>query len=101
MIKHIVFWRLFEFADGRSKRENAEIIRDKLENMRDKIPGMRFLEVGFDFGNSSQSSDIALYSEFETRDALDFYQNHSDHVELKDFLNKVRSERRVIDYEVT
>lgn len=101
MIKHIVLWRLLEFADGRSKMENAEIIRTKLMNLGDKIPGLRFMEVGFDFGNSEQSSDIALYSEFETTEALDFYQNHPDHVELKSFLNMVRSERRVIDYFVS
>lgn len=100
MIKHIVLWRLFEFADGRSKHENAEIIKSKLENLNGKIPGLIKLEVGIDFSKSEQSSDIALYSEFSTQEALSEYQNHPEHIELKSFLVKVRSERRVIDYEI-
>ena len=31
MIKHIVMWKLQEFAEGRNKLENAKIIKEKLE----------------------------------------------------------------------
>ena len=100
MVKHIVFWRLKEFAEGSKKQENALKVKAMLENMRGKIPGMLKLEVGLDFDGSDTASDISLYTEFESRNALDAYQIHSEHMKVKEFLPLVRSERRVVDYEV-
>lgn len=100
MIKHIVMWRLKESADGRDKRPNALIIKEKLESMRGKIPGMLRVEVGLDFGAVPDSSDVVLYAEFESKEALEGYQAHPEHVAFKDFIKDVRFERRVVDYEV-
>ena len=37
MIKHIVMWKLKDFAEGGSKLENAKKIKDMLEALKDKI----------------------------------------------------------------
>ena len=37
MIKHIVFFRLLDEAEGKTKLENALIIRDGLLALKDKI----------------------------------------------------------------
>ena len=37
MIKHIVFFRLLDEAEGHTKLENARIIKDGLVSLRDKI----------------------------------------------------------------
>ena len=100
MIKHIVLWRLKEYAEGSTKQENALKVKAMLENMRGKIPGMLKLEVGLNFEGSDTACDISLYTEFESRDALDAYQIHPVHMKVKEFLPLVRSERRVVDYEV-
>ena len=100
MIKHIVLWRLKDFAEGASKKDNADKVRTMLEDMRGKIPGMLTLEVGLNFEQSDAASDISLYTEFTTREALDAYQVHPEHMNVKNFLPLVRTERRVIDYEV-
>jgi hypothetical protein len=100
MIKHIVFWRLKDFAEGTAKQENAQKVKTMLEEMRGKIPGMLKLEVGLDFERSESASDIALYTEFDTRASLDAYQSHPLHMKVKEFLPLVRTERRVVDYEV-
>jgi quinol monooxygenase YgiN len=76
MVRHIVLWRLKESANGRGKAENAAEIKRRLEDLNGKIPGMIKLEVGFDFSRTPDSSDIVLYSEFESRAALDAYQVH-------------------------
>ena len=55
MIVHIVFWRLHERANGKTRQENA----------------------------------------------LDAYQLHPAHKEIVGFLKDVRSERRVVDYELS
>jgi hypothetical protein len=100
MIKHIVLWKLKEYAEGAIKQENALKVKAMLEDMRGKIPGMLKLEVGLNFEGSDTASDISLYTEFKSREALDAYQIHPVHMKVKEFLPLVRKERHVIDYEV-
>jgi hypothetical protein len=100
MVRHIVLWRLKESANGRSKAENAADIKRRLEDLNGKIPGMIKLEVGFDFSRTSESSDIVLYSEFESRAALDAYQTHPLHDAVKPYVMAARDERRLVDYSV-
>lgn len=99
MIKHIVLWKLKDFAEGAPKQQNVLKVKALLEDMRGKIPGMVKLEVGLNFETSDSASDISLYSEFESRETLDAYQTHPLHMQVKHFLPRVRSERRVVDYE--
>jgi len=100
MIKHIILWRFKDFAEGSTKQENVMKVKAMLEDMRGKIPGLLKLEVGLNFEDSDSASDISLYTEFESREALDAYQIQPDHMIVKNILPKLRSERRVVDYEV-
>lgn len=99
MIVHIVFWRLHETANGKSKRENAKEIKQRFEALRAIMPGLKKLEVGIDFAATEQSSDVSLYTEFDSKEALDAYQVHPAHQEVAAFLAPLRTERRVVDYE--
>ena len=69
MIKHIVMWRLDEQAGD--KADNALRLKQLLEGLNGRIPGLLRLEVGIDFSREGESSDVVLYSEFESRQALD------------------------------
>lgn len=100
MVKHIVFWKLKDEANGMSKAENAAAIKQKIEALNGKIEGCIKLEIGFDFLHSAESADVILYSEFENKEALDFYANHPLHKAVMPFIAEARSERRVIDYTV-
>lgn len=100
MVKHIVFWKLKDEANGMSKAENAAAIKQKLEDLNGKIEGCIKLEVGFDFLHSAESADVVLYSEFENKEALDYYANHALHKAVMPFIAEARSERRVVDYEI-
>jgi quinol monooxygenase YgiN len=99
MIKHIVLWKLKEEANGFSKEQNASEIKMRLEALNGQIEGLLKLEVGFDFLHSAESADIVLYSEFENKEALDYYQQHPLHKAVMPFIGEARSERRVVDYE--
>ena len=99
MIRHIVLWRLKAQAEGRGRAENAALIKRALEDLQGKIPGLLKLEVGFDFSKTADSSDIALYSEFESREALEAYQSHPLHEAVKPMVLSARDERRMVDYE--
>jgi len=100
MVKHIVIWRLKDSAAGRGKSDNARLIKEKLEALRGRIPGLLHLEVGFDFGQGENSGDVVLVSEFESRAALEGYQQHPLHKAVMPFVLEARSERRVVDYEI-
>jgi hypothetical protein len=100
MVKHIVFWTLKKPAAGRSAAENADEVRKRLVALNGKIPGLVRLEVGIDFGRTEASADIALYSEFKNREALDGYYSHPEHLAVAEFIGEVRETRLVVDYEV-
>lgn len=100
MIKHIVMFRLKDSAEGHSKAENARKLKILLEALKEKIPVVKCLEVGINVGKSASASDIVLYSEFDDMQALEVYREHPEHKKAVDFITKVCSEKRVIDYEV-
>jgi hypothetical protein len=100
MIKHIVFWRLKDSAHGNDKATNARLIKEQLEGLRGRIPGLLKLEVGFDFVRADTSSEIALYTEMQSRAALDAYQVHPLHKAVGAFIKEAVSERRAVDYDV-
>lgn len=99
MVKHIVLWRLKDFAEGADKAANAGKIKVALEGLQGRIPGLVSIEVGVDFERSAAAFDVALYSVFESREALAAYQVHPEHKKVADFILRVRSERAVVDYE--
>ena len=99
MVKHIVMWQLKGFADGRSKDENLELVKEKLEKLKLAINEIITLDVGVNFNTGPAAFDIVLVTDFSNRQALQIYQDHPAHLEVKEFLQKVRIERTVVDYE--
>lgn len=101
MIKHIVFFQLAESAEGNSKIENARIIKTRLENLKNLIPEILKIEVGINVPNAPKTDfDIALYSEFESYETLDAYQEHPEHKLVASYIGKVRTNRAAVDYEM-
>lgn len=101
MIKHIVFFGLAENAEGKTKEENAKIIKSELENLIHLIPEIKVIEVGINCPNAPKTNyDIALYSEFESFETLDAYQEHPAHKQVASYIGKVRTSRAAVDYEV-
>ncbi len=100
MIKHIVMWKLKDSARGVSKEENAMELKSVLEDLKSKIDVIKEIEVGIDFNKSAAAYDVALYSVFDSRDDLQTYQKHPEHVKVVDFVNEIRDERVVVDYEI-
>ncbi len=95
-----MIWKLKESAEGCSKIENARRMKEMLEGLQSVIKEIQHIEVGLNFNSSEAAYDVALYSEFQTKEALEMYQNHPEHEKVKDFVGKARLERKVVDYEV-
>lgn len=99
MIKHIVFFKLADNAEGRTKAENALFIKTELENLKNSIPQIKFIEVGINSDEAPAGNfDIALNSEFESMADLDTYQAHLDHKRVAAYIGKVRTDRACVDY---
>ena len=100
MVKHLVFWKLKNKALGKSKEENARLIKEKLEALNGRIPGLLSLEIGIDFSKTRSSVDIALTSTFANREDLENYLVHPEHRAVVPFIMKTAKEFRVADYEI-
>ncbi|MGE0594442.1 MAG: Dabb family protein [Vicinamibacterales bacterium] len=100
MIKHIVFWRLRDGLNGLSREQIAREMQAKFEAMVGVVPGLHHLEFGIDFNASDDAAHCALYTEFDSREALDAYQASPEHMAVVPFIRSARTERRVVDYEV-
>lgn len=101
MIKHIVFFGIADHAEGKSKMDNMLLIKQELENLQHHIPELLKIEVGINHPNaSSENYDLALYSEFESLQALEKYMQHPEHKKVGAYIAKVKTSRACVDYEV-
>lgn len=94
MVKHIVIYTLKEGVD---KATAVETIRSALEPLVGKIPGLLHLEIRAAYQGGM---DYALYSEFESREALAEYAGHPLHQEAKAHFRHFLDSRICADYEV-
>ncbi len=97
MIKHIVCWRVDDPSQCQKYCDGAA---ELLQQMRQEIEGLLHLELAVDQSRSDTSSDLVLYSEFSSWEALSYYDQHPLHQQFKDYLGPYRTERRAADYEV-
>ena len=93
MVKHIV---LDTLKDGVDKDEAVNLIASVLEPLVGKIPGLLHLEVRRAFNGM----DYALYSEFESREALAAYAVHPLHEEAKGHFFHLLGSRVAADYDL-
>jgi hypothetical protein len=93
MVKHIVVYTLKEGVD---KDAAVALIASKLEPLVGKIPGLNHLEIRRCF----QGMDYALYSEFESKQALADYAVNPLHLEAKEHFHHFIETRVAADYEL-
>lgn len=100
MIKHIVMWKLKPVAEGKTKQENAEIMKELLEGLPAKIEELDSAEVGINIlsGDDEAICDVVLTTICKDTEALKVYAEHPDHQKVVQFIKKVVNERRVVDY---
>ena len=93
MVKHIV---LYTLKPGVDKKSAVELIAASLEPLVGKIPGLRHMEVR----PAYQGMDYALYSEFDSPEALAAYREHPLHLQAKENFHHMLDKRVSADYEL-
>lgn len=96
MVKHIVIWKLKDELSAEEKIVAKNNIKSMLESLNGKIEGLINLVVGF---NYKQGFDLCLVADYEDRDALEFYQEHPEHLKCKEYIHTVICDRVSCDYE--
>ena len=95
MIRHIVLFRIKD----EYKSEIPQLVKN-FYGMKGKIEGLVNLEAGADFLHTDRSYDVALVTEFVSREALDAYQTHPVHLPVKKRMGEVRVSSVACDYEI-
>lgn len=98
MLRHIVMWRFKEEAEGKTKLQNMELIREKLLALKGVVPEIRRIDIGFNVSESDMAYDMVLITEFDDLAALGRYNSHPRHKEVSQYVTKVRTDRAVSDY---
>jgi len=96
MIVHIV---MFKFKEE-NKASNLKIVGEKLNALVSKIDELKSIEVGVDFNHSFRAFDLSLYSTFNSKEDLDAYAVHEEHLKVVSLIKEVTSESKVVDYEI-
>ncbi|HEX8612811.1 MAG TPA: Dabb family protein [Telluria sp.] len=100
MIKHIVMWKLKDFAEGADRAANARKMKEQLDACKGIVPGMFAFEVALAQPGLEATYDVVLYSEFADKEALKAYGEHPAHHALKPFFGAIREARQCMDYDI-
>lgn len=101
MIKHIVIFKLKDFANGKPKADNAEELKIRLLGLKDKIKEILEIEVGIKSNKAAEANyDLILTTKFNGFDELGIYRVHPEHVKVVEFVGEVSDERVAIDYDI-
>lgn len=98
MIKHIVFWKMKDFAEGNAKDANMDYMFAELKEIKEEFPLLRNLACHKSIRTGAHFWDLALEMEFDCLEDLEQYQVYPRHAKLHDFAVKVRQDRAVVDY---
>lgn len=100
MIKHIVMWNIKDNIEGRTKLDNAKLVKAKLEELKDLVEEVVSLEVGINIVQGEGAKDVVLNVGFASLEDLDIYQEHPNHLKIVKLVKPYLEGRVVIDYEI-
>jgi hypothetical protein len=86
----------------RFKEQNREIniaeVTSRLNALVELIPTLKSMEVGVDFSRSERAFDMSIYSTFDTKEDLQAYAIHKEHLKVVELIKSVTLESKVVDY---
>ena len=86
--------------DAASKQAHIGEAKQWLEALSGQMFELLAIEVGINFNTTDSEADIALYTEFASREDRYSYQQHPLYIALVPFIIAITEERRVVDYDL-
>lgn len=99
MIRHVVMWKFKDEAEGKTKEENMQIVRDALFALLPIIPELKLMEIDCDISHTEMSYDMMLTTEFDSVADMKVYAEHPAHKKVQAYVKAVRESRVVLDCE--
>jgi hypothetical protein len=99
MIHHIVMFKLLDTGDKKQMEKNKLEVKERLEGLPSRIDVIRSLEVGVNLKESARAFDIVLVSTFNNLEDLETYRVHPAHLEVVDYIGRIREQTASVDYE--
>jgi hypothetical protein len=100
MYKHIVFWKIKNPTNGRSKKEIISEVKKKLDLLPDFIPEIKSFETAINIGDYGASFyDICLISSFENKDTFWNYTKYPEHDSVVAYIQSVQEAEQIVDFE--
>ena len=95
MVVHIV---TFKFKEE-NKKANIIHAKQMLENLMGAVPTLRSIDVGVNFCTEERAMDLSIITVFESKEGLDAYAIHPEHLKVVEFIKSVVEYSKVVDYE--
>lgn len=93
MVKHIVMYIL---RDDCNKSAAIKEIKNALENLVGIIPGLIEMKIR---PTMDGKFDYILYSVFDSKESLELYKNHPEHLKVKPIVHGYIVDRVAADFE--
>src|SRR5260370_41719551 len=81
------------------KSESVRRLKAAFDGVREAVPGLTVLEIGVGVSAIDYACDVVLYSEFESKEALNSYATHPEHLRVKRELADLSTARYQDDYD--
>ncbi len=93
---------MFKVKAQNSEEKTARLIKLKnmLDSLKHSVREIRFLETGVNISTRDTAFDLVLISEFKTKEDLKKYSDHPEHRKVVSYLDTIREEIAVVDYEL-
>ena len=95
MIVHIV---LFSFKED-NKITNIQKAKEMLVALEHTVPSLKSIEVGENFCSEGRAMDLSIITYFDTKEDLQEYAVHPEHMKVIEFIKQVVEYSKVVDYE--
>ena len=72
--------------------------KQMLENLMGAVPSLKSIDVGMNFSEEERAMDLSIITAFESKEDLDAYAVHPEHLKVVDFIKSVVEYSKVVDY---
>lgn len=91
MVTHIV---MMKFKD----KTDATEVKARLATLPAQIEQIKTYDIGIDELDTARSYHLVLYSQFDSYETMDVYQNHPAHQAVLKYIGTVVDKVHVVDY---
>ena len=95
----MVMWKLKDSHEGMSKDELIAKFKQKVEGLKSAVPEIKTMELGKSFSELPVAYDVALYSEFDSKEDYEVFLKHSEHMKVGKIIRQIRTDVALDEYE--